>query len=477
MELPSEILEIIFSFLTKESQCISQYVCHAWHTPAKRIFYHSIHLTFDSKDDTQPDLFKRLIHSLESPISFHVSAGQCLRHLRVDFQIAPEPSFMPTVTDFQCLASYCPNLKSFLFPGKMFWRTIMETAHRFNSLEVLPALDGTSESCAQLAQFRHSLTSLEVASWQNRLPEIADYIAMFTKIQTLTITCRRFTNLHDVIPSLIRCPTVRHLILELTYPIRTRPIRQIVPRLTHLTLTLSKICPVTLSFIYRGLPALHWLSCKFTSDIATVTWSDEQIHVMQKLLSFSTTLHYANIHVFTGVSDLTHDLVRLFTKESFSLSISYDSRASTTSLIPDLVIEKKNDARHLHITYQGLFSHFPHDHFLTHWSSHLSYLQITYPGATRNQRKSDIDLILAHSPRLKGLVLDQAYIKPECKCSHTSLKSFTLKRCLLAVDSFSSFFFPSLQTLGFDQCEYVEERENSVLLETPRYLLQTFHSV
>jgi hypothetical protein len=477
MELPSEILDIIFGFLTKEAQCTSQYVCHAWHVPAKRAFYHRIHLSFDSRDFTQPDLFKRLIHSLGSPILFNVSAGQCLRHLRVDFQIALEPSFMPTATDFQCLASYCPNLKSFLFPGKMFWRTMIETAHRFNSLEALPALDGSYESCQQLLHFRHSLTTLEVESWQHRLTEISDYLAMFTKIQTLIITCKRFTSLHDVIPSLIRCPTVRHLILELTFPMRTRPMKQVVPRLTHLTLTLSKVCPNTLSFIYKCLPDLRWLSLKFTSDIAAVTWSEEQIHVMQKLLLFSGTLDYANIHVFTGVSDLTHDLAQLFTKQDFSLTVNYDSRVSTTSLIPDLLIEKKNNTRHLHITYQGLFSHFPHDHFLMHWSSHLAYLQITYPGATRNQQRSDIDLIMAHCPRLKSLVLDQAYIQPEFKCSHTSLQCLTLKRCLLTDDSVSSFFLPSLRKLGFDRCNYVEERENSIILETSPSLLQTFHTV
>ncbi|CEP17607.1 hypothetical protein [Parasitella parasitica] len=501
ISFPIELLSCIFDHTSKRDQLVCQFVCYAWHVPAKRAFYNKVKIEEKYDDLNYNNLFrfKRFIKCISQTNRHLPTPGQFIQSLVIRFEIALEAKFMPTTTDFQLLAAACPNLQELHFPSNMFWNDIMsiDNQHYWKRLRKVPQFKVTAEkqSIDKFLYFKSTLSYLHIAEWQlSSSSSRQDFVAMiksFTHLETLKITTQQgFTNLHDIIPTLIECPNIVQLIMasNSTAAMPALTDRNLtVPRLRQLKLTSSSLDPRLIYTIANCFPDLQKLVLRFsqaTND--PFVWSDDLQAEMSHLVRFLAGLHQARIDLFVPGYLIVHHLVKqLYIASSATAStrpklcITYGSCSSFTTGQPDLSFHKHDSVARLNVRYQGhlpadlLVNNLPHMFFLQENGYLIDQLSIQFPSSLLGRPQFVQSTLTTYCPNLKVFNLVQGSFDMETsdlKLSSSQLTCVSLERSLITLDSLfhlSKLYASSLEYLKLENCVLPNSLENIAFINMP----------
>ncbi|KAI8646613.1 hypothetical protein BD408DRAFT_409951 [Parasitella parasitica] len=497
---PIELLSCIFDHSSKQDQLVSQFVCYAWHVPAKRAFYSNVTIEEKHDDLNYNNLFrfKRFIECISRPDGHLPTPGQFIQSLAIRFDIALEAKFMPTNADFQLLAAACPNLQELHFPSNMFWNDIMSIDNRnyWKRLRKVPQFKVTAEkqSIDKFLHFKSSLSYLHIAEWQSSKQDFAEMIKSFTHLETLKITTRQgFTNLHDIIPTLVDCPNIAQLIMTSNSTVPTTVTiaaasNLIAPRLRRLKLMSNTLDPRLVYTIANRFPDLNKLVLRFSqSTNDPFIWSDDLQAAMSHMIRFLAGLYQAHIDLFVPSYLIMHHLAKQFYAASPActvpakpkLCITYGSCSSFTTGQPDFSFRKQDSAARLHLGYQGylptdlLVTNLPHISFLQEVGYLIDQLSIQFPSSLLGCPQFVQTTLTTYCPNLKTFNLVQGsfdMVASNLELSSTHLICVSMERSLITLESLyhlSKLYASSLEYLKLENCILPNSMGNIVSINMP----------
>ncbi|KAG2215735.1 hypothetical protein INT46_003947 [Mucor plumbeus] len=493
--LPIELLSCIFDLTSKQDQLKCQFVCNSWHVPAKRAFYSKITIEGKHDDLNYNNLirFKKFIECISQSNDHLPTPGQFIQSLIIRFDIALETKFMPTDADFQLLATASPNLQELQFPSNMFWNNVMsiDNQHYWKRLRKVSQFKvmASKQSLDKFLYFKSTLSYLHIAEWQSSRQDFIEMIKSFTHLETLKITTRqRFTNLYNIIPTLIECPNITQLIMTSDSTTSTNTNNNsdvIVPKLQQLRLTLNSISSQLLFTLTHSFPNLHRLMLHFsqpTNDVSS--WSDDLQLAMSRMIQFLTRMHQAHLDLFVPDYLIMHHLVRQFyaaTKPK--LYITYDSCSSFTTGQPDLSYHKHgtvNQIGRLDLRYQGHLpaglevNDLPHMSFLQDNGCLIDRLSIQLPSSFLGHSQFVQSIFTNYCPNLKVFNLVQGSFDMDSSATKflfSQLIYLSMERSLITSSSLyhlSKLYATSLYYLKLEHCRCSESSlENITSINMP----------
>lgn len=468
--LPTELLSQIFDCLTnKQDQISSQLVCHAWHTPAKHAFYKNVVIIEADNSNNYP--FLNFIQSMTSPRTIHSHIplpGQFVKTLRVEFcRITYAANALPKVTDFQLLGISCPNVEEFVLPT-IFWSQLVlsnmkqywKKLNRIPSFQILPDTLQRKYELDRFLHFQSSLTHLEITNFYNHnLPHFSLMIQSFTSLVALKITTIKH-NFTQMMPILMDCPNIiefsmntKSLVCD--YPLYSSRnfgnhrdpsnlINQnlLVPtRLQSLDLNVRVISLHLISTITQNLPYLQKLVLRVREKSPVLP--------LDQLSRFVTTqLTQSTIHLFLPPAPYDPiSLIKKYISSTTIVNMSYDSRYSYITGVPDLSYHHHDQSKTLYLRFQGSIlstiqiQDLMHIKLLKIYGIYIHHLNIQFPSfllaaeKESTENTASIQSLFNQCPNLCTLSISQCYfdLKPQIKTSY--LHCLTLDKCLITAES------------------------------------------
>lgn len=462
--LPTELLSQIFDCLTnKQDQLSLQLVCLSWHVPAKRAFYKTVVIA--ELDNNKTYKFVRFIQSMaaaKTNNSFIPLPGQFVKALHVDFEIGFETKFMPTVADYQLLGRSCFNIEEFDFPVNMFWNYLISANlnQYWKKLKRIPCFrispNMAKYELGRFFHFQSSLTHLDIDYFY--IQNFSFMVKSFTNLEGLKITTNT-QNFTQMIPTLIDCPNITEFSMTTTCLVNDLPIKHLVPRLRYLDLNVCVMSSHLINAITQNFPDLQKLVLRVQQQSPVL---------MNQLSRFITTeLPQCSIHLFFSSNDSIL-LIKQFISSNTIVNISYDSRSSFTTGVPDLSYHQHDQYKILFLRYQGSISpqvqsqDFSHMKLLKDHGIYIQHLNIQSPcsllAVERKSARPCIQSILMHDcPNLSTLFMSQCYfdLKPEAE-KNGFVTRLTVEKSVITSGSLYhlSLHCIYLKHLILDHCEF-----------------------
>ena len=476
--LPTEIISLIFEHITNnQDQLNLQLVCHYFHEPAKRGFYNKVVIA-QVHDDKNLDYNKtrtlvNFIHAMINAKGGSISLpGQYVKQLYIDFAVVLETKFMPTVSDFQLFARSCPHLEEFHFPVTMFWNYLIaaHTNQSWKRLKRVPEFRITPiMNPYQLDRFFHfksSLTSLDIDYFHSNETQqpFQEMIRLFTNLERLKIrtSTQCFTG---IIPTLSECcPKLIEFNMHTTSSIEdTDTIHLVVPRLARLELGVRTMSIHTVNAILKNFPDLQCLVLRMQQSSVIVG--------LDQLISYVTSkLSQSSLHLFMSPNDFTTTIQQFTQCTRPIINVTYDSRSSFTTGVPDLSFVQRYNYRELFVRYQGSISSLiprqdlPHMKLIQKHGFSIQQLKIQSPSslllsekaALPGESPSCLQHILTDCPNLSSLIISRCYfdLTPICFIAN-QLQSLVLDASVITSASLShlSRACHQIKFLELNQCE------------------------
>lgn len=502
--LPAELLSLIFENLTNErDQLSTQLVCYSWHGPAKRAFYKKVAIQeVHSDDNNHQNKLTQFIQSMTCSSVYGISngripsAGQYVKSLLIDFELVLEPNFMPTVADYQLLATATPNLEEFDFPVSMFWNCFISANlnQYWTKLKRLPSfrltLTTPTYQLDRFLFFHISLTTLEIqyvySGRPQQLIEFTQMIRLFTNLEVIKITSNTLF-LNQMIPILATaCPRTTKLVMitpganltiatadDGTNNAQSLPL---IPKLRHLDLNVHLITPQLIRIITQNFPDLRKLVLQHQQK-KNVSAGDRE-----HLIHFITTrLSQSSIQLFLSTNEIITLSKRFLMPASLTdevaVHMTYDSRSSCTTNTPDLSYQHQQNSKDLYVRFQGPISaqvqhqHLPHMQLLKTHGTLIGNLKIQLPlclyqaemknNFTEEEMSCVQTVLMYHCPNLSKLHATQCYFDIKENFSGVTQQRSHLNKLTLEkskITSASLYHISQqcihLNYLVLDQCEF-----------------------
>lgn len=477
--LPVEIISLVFGYVTNsQDQLALQKVCLHWHEPAKRAFYKKVFITEvhdqHNYNYDKPFTFIKFIKSITAPDpSLHriPTAGQFVKQLYIDFDVVLETKFMPTVSDYQHLATACPNLEVFDFPVTMFWNYLISANvnQYWRKMKRVPAFRITPMMNAyQIDRFLHfksSLTTLEIDYYYTSLQQeqFKQMIRSFTNLEVLKIrtSTQSFTRMIPILNDC--CPNLTDFCMDTTTSLVNETKTDIIiPRLYQLQLNLRTMSPYIIHTLIKSFPDLRKLVLRIQQSSVG----------LGHLISFITSrLSQSSIHLFATSNDFTTSIAQFIRSARPIVNILYDSRSSFVTNVPDLSFEQYRQQKELFVRYQGSISpsvsneELPHMLLLRDYGFSIEHLKLRSPSSlftsekAQSQETSCVQHILqTYCPNLFALHLSMCYfdIKTFPCGQQLELERLTLENSTITPNSLKhlSQACSSLKYLELHRCEF-----------------------
>lgn len=466
--LPTELVCQIIDYLTnKQDQLVLQYVCRAWHIPAKSAFYKNVVIV--GFDNNKTYKFVKFIQSMASAKTTSNSLipppGPFVKALHVDFGIIFEIRFMPTVADYQLLGISCPNVEEFGFPVSMFWNYLISANMNqyWKKIKRLPSF-GVSQDMGRfqlgrIAHFRSSLTHLDIDySYKNHFA-FSQMIKLFTNLKGLKIRTHS-CNLTQMMPTLIDCPNITEFSMTTTTSANDMPVNHHVPKLRHLDLNVCVISSHLINAITQNFPDLQRLVLRVQRQ------SPVSLNTLSRFIT--TALSQSSIDLFLPSND-SFSLIRQYISSDTIVNISYDSRSSFTTGVPDLSYHQHDQHKRLFIRFQGSIpsnvqsQDFSHMRLLKENGTYIHHLKIQSPSPLLTiERKSAKNqtciqsLLMNDCPNLSTLLISQSYFDlNQWSGRNRTLSRLTLEKCVITAGSLYqlSLNCAYLKHLTLEDCE------------------------
>lgn len=476
MLLPVEIISLVFDHITNsQDQLTLQKVCYYWHEPAKRAFYKKIVITEvhdqNNYNYDKPFTFIKFIKSITSPdtsLCRIPTAGHYVKQLYIDFDVVLETKFMPTVSDYQHLATACPNLEEFDFPVTMFWNYLISANvnQYWRKMKKVPAFRITpmmnTYQIDRFLHFKSSLTTLEIDYYYTSLQQeqFKQMIRSFTNLEVLKIrtSTQSFTRMIPILNEC--CSNLTDFCMDTTTCLVNETKTNIViPRLYQLQLNLRTIPPHIVNTLIQSFPDLRKLVLRIQQSSVG----------LEHLINYITSrLSQSSIHLFATSNDFTTSIAQFIISARPIVNILYDSRSSFVTNVPDLSFEQKEQHKELFVRYQASISpsvpseELPHMLLIKDYGFYIQHLKLRSPSSlftsekTQSQEKSCVQHILqSYCPNLLALHLSMCYFDIK-EYSSGQLERLTLENSTITPKSLNylSHACPELKFLELHQCEF-----------------------
>lgn len=452
--IPTEIISLISENITNSKDKLTlQQVCQQWHEPAKRAFYKHIVIS-EQHDESKLDYnrtstFTKFIRSMsasETSLIRIPPPGQYVKKLRIGLDVILENKFMPTATDYQLLATACPNLEEFDFPANMIWNYLIsaDINHYWKKMKRVPAFRMTPSTNAfeleRFLYFKSSLTTLIIDyHYTNQQEEqFKQMITLFTNLERLKITTstQSFTRMIPILAEC--CPNITKLDMSTT----TSSVNEIqtnivVPRLYQLRLNVQIMTPQILNAIINNFPDMQKLVLRMQQSAVG----------LEHLINFITSrLSQSSIHLFVSSNGFTTTVEQFILSARPIINITYDSRSSFTTCIPDLSFKHRQNQKELFVRYQGPISSLisnmdlPHMQLIREHGFYIQHLKIQSPSSLLNSEKNNDS---QEKSCIQSILMDQC----------PNLSTLNISRC---------FFDLKESTTKLDQLQWITLESSTI---------------
>lgn len=462
--VPPEILTQIYNDLPLEDIFTCMFVCHAWHTPAKRKFYDSIEFT----TSISVNLFKKCMrHSRRLPTL--PAPGLFVREIFFKSDVRGRDKTKLTISKehIYALARFCPHVEIIGCSSNLtevVHSALLSLPYKLPRLRQIPYEGHLYFDCA--LKFCHSLDKLHIERW----PYDYRYLRSFTNLSQLDIVKSPLKDMRMIFDILNVCPQIvearasvmddpsteiRLLEEQHQFCLERLHIDIVTGRLSHI----SAVNDMVKKMEY--LKDFELLAC----DILDVTEPNHQA-VEDFAALIQNTQHLENVNITVYGEDhnklretafkyiesvfqptekewyislmITHTQPGHRSPESLKYELSKENNEKIISvLMPDIELED----RELQMSYVKRFA------------PHVNELIISYEGVPLNQKGCDylLENVIENCQQLQSLTLTCGYYNGwVCKRINTNIYRISLIASFL-----SRSFFPTLSRV----CPYLKRLE------------------
>jgi hypothetical protein len=469
LELPSEVLTIVFANLTEENILVCMCVCRSWHLVAIRLYYQHIYID----EMLSGNEISKIVHCLKSNSGFlasHFVKTICFGHKSA--RLFYKGIWFATKEQLSQLLDLCPNLQEITIRyDSILWRYLYEIPKitELRCIRKLYDLENqrlykTPYYYQVMYQYRTSITDLVIhcscdISSEEGFNSLFGYLSAFSKLQVLAITSGSRQDLIYFDQLLETCNQLTKLSYQLDHPFfqpnslstNSPTVWPLYPSMKELDIYLPNFDIQALCYLNRRFVNLKRLTLRLNQndEDQCQRWHDSIVNntviaihefFQKDFINMIETLDYSHLLFKINGQSYLDELVFQFyqfkcnTKSTKTASYTlHTGRAERTQI--NLRKERKaSGTQFLSIDYtfvrdlpsyssESLTQYtLPYIQHLQSYGAHLTSLKITHSALEKREDASNVLLVLELCSHLEHLIIhvDLDHIFFETKLSYSS---------------------------------------------------------